>query len=329
MRFIVRSSGPRMASTMQNSVAPRAAVSLAAAMTSAVSRNGVACTGDSKLADWLQKWQSSGQPPVLAERMPSTSTVSPHHSSRTSWARAARAGTEESGTSERATSSSAVSWRRSSSSATWAARMAARASSGESRGRSGASARGFGERATGTSGMGGKGRRPLRRSAKAALPPSPLVGSAPAAARPGPPRGCLRPSPGRGRRAAGRTASMSTPARVSSHEVTEFEFHMSPRASSWRPHTAVGTEGVSVEQPPRPVGVVDHPHRAVDRGGRIGDRPAGPAPDLVAEDPEPPEQPATRRRPRPRRPARRRRQGSGATSMTWRPSGTTTSSAEW
>ena len=24
--------------------------------------------------DWLQKWQSSGQPPVLAERMPSTST---------------------------------------------------------------------------------------------------------------------------------------------------------------------------------------------------------------------------------------------------------------
>ena len=29
----------------------------------------------SNLADWLQKWQSSGHPPVLADRMPSTSTV--------------------------------------------------------------------------------------------------------------------------------------------------------------------------------------------------------------------------------------------------------------
>ena len=38
---------------------------------------------------------------------------------------------------------------------------------------------------------------------------------------------------------------MSTPARVSSHEVTEFEFHMSPLASSWRPQTAVGTEWVA------------------------------------------------------------------------------------
>ena len=84
---------------MQNSLAPSAAVSRAAASTSAVSRNGVACTGDSNLADWLQKWQSSGQPPVLADRMPSTSTVSPHQARRTSWARAARAGTDASGTS--------------------------------------------------------------------------------------------------------------------------------------------------------------------------------------------------------------------------------------
>ncbi len=91
---------------MQNSLAPRAAVSRAAASTSAVSRNGVACTGDSNLADWLQKWQSSGHPPVLADRMPSTSTVSPHQARRTSWARAARAGTDESGTSARAASSS-------------------------------------------------------------------------------------------------------------------------------------------------------------------------------------------------------------------------------
>ena len=104
---MVRSSGPRMASTMQNSLAPSAAVSRAAARTSLVSRKGVACTGDSNLADWLQKWQSSGHPPVLAERMPSTSTVSPHHARRTSWASAASIGTEESGTSARVDSSAA------------------------------------------------------------------------------------------------------------------------------------------------------------------------------------------------------------------------------
>ncbi len=42
---MVRSSGPRTASTMQNSEAPRAAVSRAAARTSSVSRKGVALTG--------------------------------------------------------------------------------------------------------------------------------------------------------------------------------------------------------------------------------------------------------------------------------------------
>ena len=52
----------------------------------------------SNLDDWLQKWQSSGQPPVLADRMPSTSTSGPHHARRTSWARAASDGTDESGT---------------------------------------------------------------------------------------------------------------------------------------------------------------------------------------------------------------------------------------
>ena len=46
----------------------------AAARTSSASSSGVALTGDSKRADWLQKWQSSGQPPVLADRIPSTST---------------------------------------------------------------------------------------------------------------------------------------------------------------------------------------------------------------------------------------------------------------
>ena len=62
---------------MQNSEAPSAAVSAAAARTSSVSRKGVAFTGVSKRDDWAQKWQSSGHPPVLADRMPSTSTVGP------------------------------------------------------------------------------------------------------------------------------------------------------------------------------------------------------------------------------------------------------------
>ena len=74
MRCNVRSSGPRTARTRQNSDAPSAAVSAAAARTSSVSRNGVALTGESKRDDCEQKWQSSGQPPVLAERMPSIST---------------------------------------------------------------------------------------------------------------------------------------------------------------------------------------------------------------------------------------------------------------
>ena len=83
---------------MQNSDAPSAAVSSAAASTSSVSRKGVAFTGVSKADDCEQKWQSSGHPPVLADRIPSTSTCGPHHASRTSWASAARAGTEASGT---------------------------------------------------------------------------------------------------------------------------------------------------------------------------------------------------------------------------------------
>ena len=52
---ITRASGPRMASTMQNSDAPRRAVSSAAPARSSGSRKGVAFTGDSKRADWLQK----------------------------------------------------------------------------------------------------------------------------------------------------------------------------------------------------------------------------------------------------------------------------------
>ncbi len=111
----MRSSGPLTASTMQNSVAPRALVSSAALSTSSVSRNGVACTGVSNCADCEQKLQSSGQPPVLAERIPSISTVGPFHASRTSWARAASAGTCSSGRAASAASTSMHTVRRSSS----------------------------------------------------------------------------------------------------------------------------------------------------------------------------------------------------------------------
>ena len=80
----------------------------------------MASTGESKRADWLQKWQSSGHPPVRAETMPSTSTSGPHHASRTSWATAASAGTD-CGHPRQGPSSARESCRRSSSSATDAA----------------------------------------------------------------------------------------------------------------------------------------------------------------------------------------------------------------
>src|SRR4051794_5214829 len=129
MRCIVRSSGPRTASTMQNSDAPSAAVSWAAASTSSVSRNGVAFTGVSKADDCEQKWQSSGHPPVFADRMPSTSTCGPHHARRTWCASAASAGTDSSGTRASVASWSPSSSRRSSRSARSAAGIACRASS--------------------------------------------------------------------------------------------------------------------------------------------------------------------------------------------------------
>ncbi len=134
---MVRSSGPRTASTMQNSEAPAALVSSAACSTSSVSRNGVAFTGVSNRDDCEQKWQSSGQPPVLADRMPSTSTSGPHQARRTWWARAASEVTQPSGSSASAASSSPVRSRRSSRRATSARPRRARAATGSMSGRTG------------------------------------------------------------------------------------------------------------------------------------------------------------------------------------------------
>ena len=70
---------------MQNSVAPVSAVCLAASTSDGMSSHA-ARTGESNRPDCEQKWQSSGQPPVLSETMPSTSTSGPHQRIRTSWA---------------------------------------------------------------------------------------------------------------------------------------------------------------------------------------------------------------------------------------------------
>ncbi len=82
---ISRSFGPRTAATMQNSVAPVFAVCLAASTSDGTSSHAER-TGESNRPDWEQKWQSSGQPPVFSEMMPSTSTSGPHQRIRTSWA---------------------------------------------------------------------------------------------------------------------------------------------------------------------------------------------------------------------------------------------------
>ncbi len=73
-----RSSGPRTAATMQNSVAPDLAVCLAASTRLGMSSHALR-TGEAKSPDCEQKWQSSGQPPVFRLMMPSTSTSGPHH----------------------------------------------------------------------------------------------------------------------------------------------------------------------------------------------------------------------------------------------------------
>ena len=101
-----RASGPRTAATMQNSVAPVAAVSRAAWTSDGMSSRA-ARTVVSKRPDCEQKWQSSGQPPVLSDTMPSTSTSGPHQRMRTSCASADASGNSASG---RRRTSSTCAW---------------------------------------------------------------------------------------------------------------------------------------------------------------------------------------------------------------------------
>jgi hypothetical protein len=95
------SSGPRTAATMQNSVAPVARVSTAA-FTSEGMSSQAARTGEGNRPDWLQKWQSSGQPPVFRLMMPSTSTSGPQWAIRTSWASCSSSGNRSSGSCRQA-----------------------------------------------------------------------------------------------------------------------------------------------------------------------------------------------------------------------------------
>ena len=87
----------------------------------------------------------------------------------------------------------------------------------------------------------------------------------------------------------GRIDSASRPQRVISHEITEFEFHISPAPSSARPQTGVGAEGTS-SRTRRASSESCEPSRALDSLGDIGNDAAGPAADLVPKDPEAPGQ---------------------------------------
>ena len=105
---INRSSGPRTAATMQNSVAPVLAVCRAASTRLGMSSRALR-TGEENSADWAQKWQSSGQPPVLRLMMPSTSTSGPHQRIRTSWASASSSSSRLSGSRSTASTCSRLS----------------------------------------------------------------------------------------------------------------------------------------------------------------------------------------------------------------------------
>ncbi len=81
--------------------------------------------------------------------------------------------------------------------------------------------------------------------------------------------------------------SVSTPARASSHEISELEFHMSPVCSSSRPHTGVGTDGTRSRTRCARARSFATRSGLDDRLVRIGDGASAPSTDLVAEQPEP------------------------------------------
>ena len=64
---------------MQNSARAGLAGLLRRRLTSSGMFSHTERTGEVNWPDWLQKWQSSGQPPVFSDTMPSTSTSGPHH----------------------------------------------------------------------------------------------------------------------------------------------------------------------------------------------------------------------------------------------------------
>ena len=80
--------------------------------------------------------------------------------------------------------------------------------------------------------------------------------------------------------------STSSPLRTISHEVSEFEFHISPARNSSRPQTGVGTSGTSSSRRRAQAEIVAQAARAVDRLGDVGDDAVAPAAHLVPEEPE-------------------------------------------
>jgi hypothetical protein len=74
--------------------------------------------------------------------------------------------------------------------------------------------------------------------------------------------------------------------RAISQEISEFEFHISPAASSSRPQTG-GCPGHQLEQPSRAVEIVAEAMRTLDRLADVRDHAVAPASDLVTEEAEP------------------------------------------
>ena len=85
--------------------------------------------------------------------------------------------------------------------------------------------------------------------------------------------------------AGGRTPPRSAPLRVSTQEITEFEFHISPAPDSSRPQTGVGMVGRRSRIRCANATSSDTRTRAGDRVVGVGDPAVPPAADLVAEQP--------------------------------------------